>query len=65
MNQLILESCVHSWDPKQCLQKINMKGSCPMSVIGQEPFIFMFCKHCLGCQAFTRLSNINWFIMKA
>jgi len=30
MNQLILESCKYSWDPKQCLQKMNMKGSCPM-----------------------------------
>jgi hypothetical protein len=27
MNQLILESCLHSWDPKQCLQNRNMNGS--------------------------------------
>jgi len=30
MNQLILEFYVPSWDPKQYLQKMNMKGSCPM-----------------------------------
>jgi hypothetical protein len=29
MNQLMLESCVHSWDPKQRLQMKNVKGSCP------------------------------------
>jgi len=31
MNQLMLESCVHSWDPKQCLQMKNVKGSCPVT----------------------------------
>jgi len=82
MNQL--ESCVHSWDLKQCLKMINMKASCPMErsadrlwagafapahnlsallSIGHEPFIFIICKHCLGSQGCTQLSN--WFIMKA
>jgi hypothetical protein len=30
MNQLMLKSCVHSWDPKQCLQLLNTKSSCPV-----------------------------------
>jgi len=30
MNQLVSESCVPSWDPKQCLQMKNVKGSCPL-----------------------------------
>ena len=31
---------------------------------GHEPFIFIICKHCLGSQECTQLSNINWIIMK-
>ena len=27
----MLENCVHPWDPKQCLQKINIICSCPMT----------------------------------
>jgi len=57
-----LENCINSWETKQCLQKINMKG---FMSIGHELFVFIFCKHCLGSQEYTQLFNISWFIMKA
>jgi len=39
MNQLILESCLHFWDPKQCLQKMIIKCLCPMAYNNLEPCI--------------------------
>ena len=33
--------------------------------LGSQTMFTFFCKHCLGSQECTQLSNINWFVMKA
>jgi hypothetical protein len=42
MNHLLLENCVHLWDPNNIY-----KNKCKRFVSNaHEPFIFIFCKHC-------------------
>jgi hypothetical protein len=38
-NRLMLKSCVHFWDPQQCLQLSNTKGSCPVEIVKYERFV--------------------------